>query len=266
MLNMDWLEQFKKPQTSKNKLTKAERMKMSHMLLDAADVDDPSEAGAASTRAAQKASNAAVNFSSDVEQGLPLAECYPAIADDKDERLYADVRRHWLGRALILLAGGFITLIMIILAVLSPKMARSLNYTTSATMNMALALVFIFVAVMVIFGTLLSLWVYNQSRMLITNENVIEIRQMSLFSRKVSHLNMINVEDVTVIKRGILQTIFNYGTLTTETAGEQDNFVFINTPTPDIYRRMIINAHEAAIEALGSAGVTQKVHIANNNL
>ena len=73
---------------------------------------------------------------------------------------------------------------------------------------------------------------------------------------------MINVEDVAVVKRGVLQTFFNYGTMTIETAGEEKNFSFPNTPNPDFYRRIVIKAHEEAIERLGKMGSAGRVEAA----
>lgn len=60
--------------------------------------------------------------------------------------------------------------------------------------------------------------------------------------------------------------MLNYGMLTIQTAGEQDNFAFINTPNPDQYRRIVINAHERAIERIGQMGPGQRTVIADNKL
>ena len=77
---------------------------------------------------------------------------------------------------------------------------------------------------------------------------------------------MINVEDVTVVRHGILQTIFSYGNLSIETAGEKDNFSFAYTPSPDTYRRLVIKAHEEAIDRIGKLGSAQRVEITDNGI
>jgi hypothetical protein len=196
----------------------------------------------------------------------PLAECYPKVADDENEKLIADVRKHWIGRFFIIFTGAFLSLFLLLFAVLLPTLTKSASITLNSQTKGFLVLVFLLVDVFVLIGTFITLWVYNQSHMLITDQNVIELKQMSLFSRKVSHLNMINVEDVSVVKRGILQTFFNYGTMTIETAGEEENFAFPNTPKPDDYRRIVINAHEEAIERVGHMGPVQRVAIADSQL
>lgn len=196
----------------------------------------------------------------------PLVESYPDVADDNDEELLADVRRHWFGKVSIIVTGSLVTILLIVFAVVIPSIVSSTSVGVSKQLAIILSVILIMVALLVVVGSYVALWVYKQSRMLITDQNVIELRQMSLFSHKVSHLNMINVEDVTVTKRGILQSIFDYGNLQIETAGEKDNFNFSNTPDPDTYRRIVINAHERAIERVGTMGSGQRVQIINNAL
>ncbi len=195
-----------------------------------------------------------------------LYERYPDIADDPDEVLFADVRKHWIGLLAIYLIGVLMIILAVLLASLTPWFAHAGGVALTAE---ALSLVWlgaIVLTALVLIGTLIAAWVYQASHLLITNENVIEVRQISLFSRKVSHLNMINVEDVTVSKNGIFQTLLNYGRLLIQTAGERENFNFTYTPDPNTYRRYIIQAHEAAITRAGQAGVAQRIEVARGNL
>ena len=191
----------------------------------------------------------------------PLMQAYPEVADDDDEQLVADVRRHWLGRFIIMLTGAVLIIIMLSFVIYLPSLIKDIHVSLTTQLKIFVTLGFVFVATLIAVGTFITLWIYNQSRMLITDQNVIEVRQLGLFSHKVSHLNMINVEDVSVTKKGILQTAFNYGTMTIETAGEEDNFAFPNTPDPDLYRKTVINCHERAIERIGRMGPGQRVKL-----
>ncbi len=197
----------------------------------------------------------------ELQEIKPLMQAYPQVADDDKEQLVADVRRHWLGRFIIIATGTILILLMLCFAAYVPSLARSINVTVNGQSKVFISLIFVLVAALIAIGTFIVLWIYNQNRMLITDQNVIEVRQLGLFSNKVAHLNMINVEDVTVTKKGILQTVFNYGTMTIETAGEADNFSFPNTPDPDLYRKTVINYHEKAIERIGKLGPLQRVEI-----
>ncbi|MEX2006589.1 MAG: PH domain-containing protein [Candidatus Saccharimonadales bacterium] len=91
---------------------------------------------------------------------------------------------------------------------------------------------------------LAAVYVYRQSRMVVTDQSLVQVLQSALFSRKVAHLSMSNVEDVKVEQRGILPMIFNYGTLTVETAGAVENFIFAFCPNPHKYASRILEARQ----------------------
>jgi uncharacterized membrane protein YdbT with pleckstrin-like domain len=86
--------------------------------------------------------------------------------------------------------------------------------------------------------------VYRQNRLIVTERSITQILQHGLFNRKVSQLNLVNVEDVIFIQRGLFSTIFGYGELKIETAGEQSNFRFTYCPRPNYYASVILNARE----------------------
>jgi hypothetical protein len=65
---------------------------------------------------------------------------------------------------------------------------------------------------------------------------------------------MANVEDVTAEQKGILATIFGYGTLMVQTAGERENFTFYYCPDPNTYASRIIEAHQTYVEDLEGEG------------
>lgn len=86
--------------------------------------------------------------------------------------------------------------------------------------------------------------IYRENRLTITDRNITQILQYGIFSRKVSQLNVNNVEDVTAEQKGILATTFNYGTLKIETAGEQVNFHYTFCPNVGYYAKIILDARE----------------------
>lgn len=75
---------------------------------------------------------------------------------------------------------------------------------------------------------------------LLTNERIVRIEQQGTFNRVVSHLPLDRIQDVTVETRGIISTLFGYGTITVETAGEQENFVFRNFPNVNAIQAQIL--------------------------
>ena len=90
--------------------------------------------------------------------------------------------------------------------------------------------------------------IYRQSKLIITDKNLTQVLQRGLFSRKVSELSMSNVEDVTANQHGILASIFGYGDLLVETAGEQNNFHFKYCPKSNYYGRIILDARQQYLD------------------
>jgi uncharacterized membrane protein YdbT with pleckstrin-like domain len=111
----------------------------------------------------------------------------------------------------------------------------------------AFGVALIFAAIIIVLAIsiiLLASMVYRQNRLIVTDRNITQILQYGLFSRKVSQLNLVNVEDVTTSQNGFFSTIFGYGELNIETAGEQSNFKFTFCPRPGYYAKIILEARE----------------------
>lgn len=91
-------------------------------------------------------------------------------------------------------------------------------------------------------------YIYWQNRLIISDKNLTEILQNGLFSRQVTELSMANVEDVSADRKGIFQTVFNYGDLLIQTAGAQNKLRFVYCPNPGYYGKIILNARQSYIE------------------
>ena len=120
--------------------------------------------------------------------------------------------------------------------------------------------VIVFGLAVLIFFLFVATYVYRQSRLLVTDRSLVQILQKSLFIRKISRLSMSNVEDVSAEERGMLSTIFNYGTIIVQTAGTLDNFIFPYCPTPTKYADQIIEARQRYARALEEEHETELAH------
>lgn len=98
-------------------------------------------------------------------------------------------------------------------------------------------------ALVLIIGT----YVYLHNILIFTNIHLIYVEQIGLFGRRVSQLNFRNVEDVTGNKAGIIRTIFNFGDVTVQSAGEQVKFVFHNSPDPTQIADDALQEHERCL-------------------
>jgi len=163
---------------------------------------------------------------------------------DDDEELVATIKRHPMG--IIGIYFIFVVGLLAVAGIITVVIPRMVDVNTSGKTVMALALVIalIFMGVALIALT----YVYWQNKMIITDKNITQVNQRSLFNREISQLSMANIEDVTSEKKGILQTMFNYGTMRVETAGERFNFHFEYCPNPDVCAKAILECREKFIE------------------
>jgi len=173
----------------------------------------------------------------------------PGISDllEPGESMLMVVRRHPIGIILIylevLLGVGALAALLIFVAPGSFKdLSKESNRLLIAGVVLAIGVL--------IFVLFVATYVYRQCRLIITNKSLVEVFQRSLFSRNISRLSMSNVEDVTSEQKGILATIFGFGTLVVQTAGEMDNFIFPTCPNPNAIAHEILEARQAYAQSI----------------
>jgi uncharacterized membrane protein YdbT with pleckstrin-like domain len=166
----------------------------------------------------------------------------PGSAEDMllpGEVIVTIIRKHVFGLILIYLAvlGAAAVIVAFVVVVASNLINENVNFVNFAAIS-------IFAIALLAFILFIATYVYRQSRIIVTNRSLIQVLQKGLFVRKVSRLSFADVEDVTAEMRGILQSLFNYGTLQIETAGERPNFVFTYCPKPNFYAEQILTARQ----------------------
>jgi membrane protein YdbS with pleckstrin-like domain len=159
-----------------------------------------------------------------------------------NERVVTVIYKHLIG--IILLVLGFILTASVLVGFV--VMARGLFAEQRNYNNFTAAAIFALLLLFIIFGV--AIYVYRQSRIMVTNLSLIQVLQKGLFFRKVSRLSLADVEDVTADQAGILPSMFNYGTLIIETAGELENFVFGYCPDPNKHAQEILEARQRFTE------------------
>ena len=98
------------------------------------------------------------------------------------------------------------------------------------------------------FFLLVATYLYRKGQWLVTHDSIQQFQQNGLFDRETSELSMANIEDISAEQNGALATLFGFGTLKVETAGERSNFHFNYCPTPNKYAQIILDARERFIE------------------
>ncbi len=105
------------------------------------------------------------------------------------------------------------------------------------------------VALMLLAGMLayISFWIYTQNFIILTNKNLYQVTQGSLFSNEVSQFSLERLQDVVAKQDGILATMLGFGDIVVETAGEQREFVFVQCRDPRETASRIMKCHKDAV-------------------
>lgn len=167
---------------------------------------------------------------------------------EPDEKLVTVIRKHFIG-----LVGIYLELAVAIIAVLAMvyfAIYGLFNDGSTSSIGLAAAGTIFIVALLFTF-MLAGVYVYRKSQLIVTNKGVVQVLQYAPFNKKISRLSMANVEDVNVEQRGVLASMFNYGTLTIQTAGQEDNFIFTMCPRPDYFANQIIETRQQYVRIFG---------------
>ena len=159
------------------------------------------------------------------------------------ERVLCEIRRHPIG--LLGIYGTFLLVVLAAVAVLVGARYIAPDLTAQDRLLLGLG-VGIFCVLMGLF-TYVGASVYKGNRWIVTTDSITQVAQITLFNRQISQLSLANLEDVTVQQNGIAQTLFGYGNLRAESAGQRGKFVFRYCPRPTEFGRQLIAAHEAYI-------------------
>ncbi|OGI26847.1 MAG: hypothetical protein A2359_00010 [Candidatus Moranbacteria bacterium RIFOXYB1_FULL_43_19] len=159
----------------------------------------------------------------------------------ENEKIILFLRRHWF----IFLMRILLILISIVALVVIYVFFNSVNsnFRESAYYNL-----FLFgesLATLFIWNFFFILWLdYYLDAWIVTNERVINIEQRGFFTRKISELKLTKIQDVTSEIIGVIPTLFNYGNIHVQTAGEQEHFVFLQIPDPNYVKSVIVELQE----------------------
>lgn len=98
----------------------------------------------------------------------------------------------------------------------------------------------------------LSCWLFLFSAFLdyyldfwvITNDRLLNIEQQGVFARTISELDLYKIQDTTSEVKGIGPTLFGFGAVHIQTAGETKRFEMKQIPNPHEVRKLIMDMAE----------------------
>lgn len=163
-------------------------------------------------------------------------------SQEPDEEIIFIVRRHWLALNTPYYLGGLLTFFgLFLFFIIRNNRFFALNDFWLSIQSIVFGVLFIFLLTFVF-----TSWVLNYLDILIlTSKRVVVIEQNTLFSRKVSALDLDSIQDVSITEKGFFQTVLGMGEVYIQTAGEMPNFQYKNIANPDDLQLHILRAKEA---------------------
>jgi hypothetical protein len=174
------------------------------------------------------------------------ARRYPQLNLSDGEYVLSAVRRHPIGLVSI---WGVVVIAVLVVFIGFPVLLSSSTFfggrNLPAGAIMSGGIMLLLAAVLFILGGIIATVVYQANRFYLTNESVIQHIQTSLFTKKDQTISLANIEDASYRQQGIIQTLFNYGSIRLSTEGEETTyrFNFVANPKKEIDR--LNNAVEA---------------------
>jgi len=171
---------------------------------------------------------------------------YPDITVDEDEYVVLSMRRHSLGYLLNIIFSAFIGVLLISAWIIICFMPNPLPIP--ANFKPQISLIFSSITLLLIILTYVNYVVYRANRFVITNERAIQWISNTIMSQKKQVINLESIEDISYSREGILQHLFDYGTVKLSTVGDESTYTFPFSPNPDKKAEFLSDIVEAARE------------------
>lgn len=168
----------------------------------------------------------------------------------KDEKILAIYKHHWFSYATIWAVGLLVIVVVMGIAVLLTTVMAGDNSALAERKSLIISGALVFSVLVAIF-TFVPVYLKAQEQVVLTEEALLQILQPTIFASKISQLNLLHMADVSV-RQDFFGTIFDFGKISVETPGEQDNYEFFAIPRPKDAAKTIIEAHENYQAALES--------------
>lgn len=172
-------------------------------------------------------------------------QLYPGLNLSAGEYVISAVKRHPIGLfapiaiGIFLIAIAFTVLFNFDLVV----WAFQLN-SDKVGVSLFIIPIILFI-ILVIVATYVYYHIYTSNRFFLTNECVIQEIQTGLFTRLEQTVSLSNIEDASFTQIGIIQQIFDYGSIRLSTEGDETTYRFSYVANPKYHIAILNNAVEA---------------------
>jgi uncharacterized membrane protein YdbT with pleckstrin-like domain len=168
---------------------------------------------------------------------------YPFLNLSEAEFVISAVRRHPIGLVLPVAIMAFFVILIVSMLISYPMLIVSMGLIDPPSYGSVIVTGLLFL-LLVLIGGYIAVWVYMNNKFFLTNESVIQEIQVSLFSRHEQTVSLANIEDASFRQQGMIQTMFNYGSIRLSTEGDETTYRFDYVADPKQQISTLNNAVE----------------------
>lgn len=156
---------------------------------------------------------------------------FPDISLEENEYVALKIRRSNIIPVLVWTGVILAAIFFIVLNVIVANSSNSFFMIDQASRGFFGIIIDIVFGVVLI-SALVSMHVYSNNKLFVTNKRIIQQSQASLFASSTNVIDLISIEDVSFKQSGILEHILKVGTLRMSTIGEETTYTFKYVDTP----------------------------------
>lgn len=170
---------------------------------------------------------------------------YPELNISEGEFVIMAIRRHPIGLALPV-GVSILLMAMSLSALFNLDIIQEMFEQQRIVVEPIMLAVFIMLfTALTGLGAYIAYYIFTNNRFFLTNESVIQQNQTALFAKNEQTVSLANIEDVSYDQKGIIQQLFNYGSIRLSTEGDETTYRFTYVSTPKDQTAILNSAVES---------------------
>lgn len=161
------------------------------------------------------------------------------------EKIFLLIRKHWFNYMMFFFVTFLSFLPIVAFAIYVYANSVTLSSDTIKIMVVIFSAFFLFMMAIQLYGFV----DYYLDIYIVTDQRLVDISQLGLFRRRISELQIRQVQDVSAHVEGVFDTLLHFGDVYIQTAAERENFIFQSIPHPYTVAKQIVDLHEKDVES-----------------
>ncbi|MEK7194694.1 MAG: PH domain-containing protein [Patescibacteria group bacterium] len=157
------------------------------------------------------------------------------------EHVVALLYRHWFVLA--------VKIILFLLFLILPFIVYGITGSYLSRAGLTSAFWFVIAAYLCAwwYGLFYQVTMYLLDVWIVTDHRIIDSQQHGFFNRTLSELNLAKIQDISVLVKGGVPTLLDFGNLEIQSAGAENRFLFEQIPNPYRIKDLVMKMHNQYI-------------------